>query len=95
VIDYNSNVLCIVNCSGFTDIGDLLSLAQKEGFCLTGMHSARINKTHIIEMFPKNIYDQDFSLIRCKAMKMFCHGPSIVLSLHRHKARVTFNSLLG
>jgi hypothetical protein len=91
----NSNVVCVINCSAFVDLGDILSLTQKEGFYLTGMHTTRINKANIIDMFSKSISDLDYSLIRKKATKIFCHGPCIALSFYRHRARISLNSLLG
>lgn len=94
-IAYSSNVVCIMNFAAFTDVGDILSLAQEDGFCLTGMHTIRIHKEHVNDMYPSGLCDKDFSSIRSKVFKLFCHGPSIALSLHRNRARLTLNSTFG
>lgn len=89
-IAFSSQVVCIINFGAFMDLGKILSLAQREGFCLTGMHTIRMHKEHVNDMFSNSLYD-----IRSKVVKLFCHGPSIILSLHRSRARATLNSTLG
>ena len=94
-ISYGSEVVCILNFKALIDLGKILCIAQKNGYVLTGMETIRISKTQINDMFSTNIYNQDYYQIRTKAIKLFCNGPAIALSLYRARDSMTLAMALG
>ena len=88
-------MVCLLNFKALIDLGKILCIAQKNDYVLTGMETIRISRTQINDMFPSSVYSEDYSQIRTKAIKLFCNGPAIAISLYRARAIMTLAMALG